>query len=239
MIPYNRHQSVLEYLQKRHSATIKELASALYTSEATIRRDIAKLESEGFVERIYGGVLISGHENSVVPVNVRESANASLKEIVAKKAAQLISDGDTVILDSSTTAFRVCKYIHGKKHVKIITNNLRVCHALADAENITVYCTGGKFIGQSSCFLGPAAEQYIRGINADILLFSSQAISQTGLITDVGEPEIAIRKVMMEQASKQYFLCDSTKFGQMRPFTLCSKDDITGIICDTDLTFAE
>lgn len=239
MLPYDRHQSVLEYLQHRHSATVKELAATLFASEATIRRDIAKLESEGYVERIYGGVLLAGHENAVVPVNVREAANTTGKEIVARKAAELVCDGDTVILDSSTTAFRICKYIRGKKHLKVITNNLRVCEALADAEDISVFCTGGSFAGHSFCFLGPSAEQYIRGINADILFFSSQAISKAGLITDVSEPEIAIRKAMLMQAKRKVFLCDSTKFGIVRPFTLCRKEDVSDIICDTELSFSE
>ena len=239
MLPYDRKKSLLSYLQQHNSSTIKELAAALYASEATVRRDIAQLESEGFVERIYGGVMLAGHENTVVPVNVREAANNISKEIVAKKAAELICDGDTVILDASTTVFRIYKYIRSRKHLKIITNNLRVCEALADAEDISVYCTGGSFIGHSYCFLGSSAEHFIRSVNADLVFFSSQAISQSGVITDVSETEIAMRKAMLSQAARQYFLCDSTKFGLTRPFTLCRKEDITGIICDKELSFSE
>lgn len=239
MLPYDRKKALLSYLQQHHSCTIKELALSLYASEATVRRDIAQLESEGYVERIYGGVLLAGHENAVVPVNVRETANTSGKDIVAKKAAELICDGDTVILDASTTVFRICKYIRSRKHLKVITNNLRVCEALADAEDISVFCTGGSFVGHSYCFLGSAAENYIRNVNADIVFFSSQAISCNGLITDVSEPEIAIRQAMLSHADRQIFLCDSTKFGLIRPFTLCRKEDITDIICDKELTFSE
>ena len=239
MLQYERQKNILEYLERRHSATIKELAAAIYTSEASVRRDIARLESDGYVERIYGGVLLAGHQNSVVPVNVRESSNTSGKEVVAQMAAQIIHDGDTVILDASTTAFRICRHIRDRKHLKIITNNLRVCDTLADAEDIQIYCTGGTFIGSSGCFIGPNAEDFIRKINADLLFFSSQGITEDGRITDVSEQEISIRKVMLKHAKKRYFLCDSTKFGICRPFTLCHKDEIDGIICDTQLHFSE
>jgi len=239
MLQYERQKKILEYLEHRNSATIKELAASVFSSEASVRRDIAYMESNGYVERIYGGVLLAGHQNSVVPVNVREASNTSGKETVAQEAAKRIIDGSTVILDASTTAFRICRHIRNRKHLKIITNNLRVCEALADAENIQVYCTGGTFIGSSGCFVGTHAEEFIRSINADMVFFSSQGITEEGKITDVSEQEISIRKVMLRHAKQRYFLCDSTKFGICRPFTLCHIGDIDDVICDIPLRFTE
>lgn len=237
MLQHERQSNILDYLERHHSATVKELAAAVYASEASVRRDIAKLEAMGRLERIYGGVLLAGHENSVVPVGVREASNSGQKEIVARKAAELIRDGDTVILDASTTAFRICRHILDRKHLNVITNNLRICDALAGAEGIQVFCTGGTFIGHSSCFLGANAEEYLKKVNADLLFFSSQGITEDGLITDVSEPEISMRRAMLRQAEKSVFLCDSTKFGIRKPFTLCHKDDIDLIISDTELIF--
>lgn len=237
MAQYERQKNILDYLERRHSATVKELAAAVYSSEASVRRDIARLESMGRVERIYGAVVLAGHENSVVPVGVRDSSNSSRKEIVAKMAAELIHDGDTVILDASTTAYRICRHILDRKHLNIITNNLRVCEALADAEGIQVFCTGGTFVGHSSCFLGSNAEEFLNKIHADLLFFSSQGITEDGIITDVSESEISMRKAMLRRSAKRIFLCDSTKFGIRKPFTLCCKDDVDRIICDTELEF--
>lgn len=239
MLQLERQKNIMDYLHHHHSATIRELARAVYTSEASVRRDLARLEAGGHVERIYGGVLLAGNKNNVLPLNVRETANAAGKEIVAQKAAQLVKDSDTIILDASSTAYRICHHIRDRKHLRVITNNLKVCQALADCEDIQVYCTGGTFVGHSSCFLGTNAENFIRGVNADILFFSSQAISATGIITDVGEADISMRKVMLSHAKRRVFLCDSSKFGITRPFTLCCKDDVDDIICDVDLTFAQ
>ena len=90
MPQYERQKNILDYLQSNHSATVKELAHAVYASEASVRRDIARLEASGHVERIYGSILLAGHENAVVPVGVREMSNISRKEIVAKMAAERI-----------------------------------------------------------------------------------------------------------------------------------------------------
>lgn len=237
MIQYERHKKILDYLEVHHSATVKELAALLYSSEASIRRDIAKLEAAQRVERIYGSVLLAGHENSVVPVGVRDVSNSERKETVAKLAAQLIHDGDTIIMDASTTVFRICRHILERKHLNVITNNLRICEALAEAEGIRVYCTGGAFVGSSRCFLGASAESFIENINADKLFFSSQGISAQGLITDVSETEISMRRTMMTHARERIFLCDSTKFDIQKPFTLCHKDMVSRIICDQELVF--
>ena len=232
MEQYERQKQILDYLSVHNSSTVKELAAQLYSSEASIRRDISKLETAGRVERIYGSVLLAGHENCVVPVDLRDAANGERKEIIAKRAAEMIHDGDTVILDASTTAFRICRHIRDRKHLSVITNNLRVCEALADAEGIQVYCTGGTFNAGSRCFLGANAEDYIRKIKADLLFFSSQGISDDGIITDVSESEISMRKVMLKHAKKKVFLCDSTKLGIEKPFVMCTKDDVDLILSD-------
>ncbi len=239
MPQYERQKNILDYLQSNHSATVKELAHAVYASEASVRRDIARLEASGHVERIYGSILLAGHENAVVPVGVREMSNISRKEIVAKMAAERIQDGDTVILDASTTTFRICRHILDRKHLNVVTNNLRVCEALGKAEGIQVYCTGGTYNGSSSCFLGANAEEFLQKVHADKLFFSAQGIDESGAITDVSEQEISMRKAMMRQSKQIIFLCDATKFGIRRPFTMCSREDVDEIICDIPLSFPQ
>ena len=234
MLQYDRHRRILDYLQSNHTAKIGTLASALYTSEATIRRDIATLEAEGLVERVYGGVILPQFKNEVVPPSLRDSANSAAKEAIAEEAAVLIHDGDTVIFDSSSTVRRICRHIKRRKNLKIITNNLRICQELQDTD-ITVYCTGGEFFPMRNCFLGPLAEKFIAGINADSLFFSCKGLSDAGFLTDVSEDEISIRTVMLRQANQHFFLCDSSKLHSSYTFSLCHAMEITKILCNTAL----
>jgi DeoR/GlpR family transcriptional regulator of sugar metabolism len=234
MLQYERQQSILDYLKLQHTASIHTLAKHLYTSEASIRRDITALEAEGLVVRVYGGVVLSEHKNEVVPVELREGANSAAKEIIAAEAAKYIHDGDTVFFDSSSTVRRICKHIKNRKQLKIITNNLRICQELKDTD-ITVYCTGGEFYKKLDCFLGPYAERFIASINADSVFFSCKGLSERGNLTDVSEIEIAIRDVMLRHTKAQYLLCDSSKLGQTYAFTLCHADNLTKILCDKEL----
>ena len=231
MIGYERQQKILEYLDGRKSATIRELATALYTSEASIRRDIQALEASGFVNKIYGGVILSKYQNTVVPMGLRDGDHSTVKEELAKRAAQMIKDGDTVILDASSTVRRIVKYMGHLRNVKIITHNLSIISE-CEYPDVRLYCTGGTYSPHNHAFIGPSAENYLRGISADILFFSSQGITEDGIISDVSEEESAIRRVMIEHSKKRYFLCDSSKLGVQKMFKLCHKDDLTGVICD-------
>lgn len=234
MLQYDRQKSIMNYLEQHHSAKISELAAAAYTSEATVRRDIAALESSGLVTKIYGGVILAKFKNEVVPPTLRDSANSAAKEAIAEEAAKLIHDGDTVIFDSSSTVRRICRHIKRRKNLKIITNNLRICEELRDTD-ITVYCTGGEFFPMRNCFLGPHAERFIASVNADSLFFSCKGVSSAGYLTDVSADEISMRSVMLRQARQSFLLCDSSKLESSYTFTLCHSSELTGILCDIPL----
>ena len=234
MITYERQREILNYLREKKFATVSELAGVVWSSESSVRRDIKALELHGYVKQIYGGVVLPEYEHSVVPVSLRENSNSSIKEELAKRAAEHIFDGATIIMDGSSTVRRIIKYIGGYKNLKIITNNQNLFGS-CDNPEVKLYCTGGLFVPQSNIFVGSAAESYIGSINADLLFFSSQAISEEGEISDASEEETALRRVMLSRAKKKVFLCDSSKIGQKRTFTLCNKDDVDVIICDKEI----
>lgn len=234
MLQFERQQSILLYLREHHAAKIGQLAKSIFTSEASVRRDIAAMEAAGLVVRVYGGVVLAEHKNDVVPPALRDSANSAAKEAIALEAASRIHDGDTVIFDSSSTVRRICQHIKKRKNLKVITNNLRICAELQDTD-ITVYVTGGEFYKKRNCFLGPYAERFIASVNADSVFFSCKGLSDAGYLTDVSEDEISLRSVMLRQAKNSYFLCDSSKLGTCSTFTLCHVRDVTQVLCDVPL----
>lgn len=234
MIQYERQKKILEVLKENDTMTIEEIAKKIFFSQSTVRRDIKALEQQGYVHSLYGGVMLSEYRNSIVPVNMRNSSFSSVKESLAKKAAEMIFDGAVVIMDSASTVRRICKYIKPHVRVKIITNNLCLFDE-PHGDNIKMYCTGGLYNSLNRNFVGAGAEKYIKDINADIVFFSSQGLSEDGDITDASEEETALRTIMLEHAKQKVFLCDSSKFGEKKTFRLCNKDDIDVIICDIKL----
>lgn len=233
MIQYERQQRIIDYLTQTSVAKISELARHLYTSEASIRRDIAVLETAGLVTRVYGGVMLSQYQNEVLPVNLREELNAKAKDLIAKRAAQYIHDGETILFDNSSTVRLICNYIRDRKQLKIITNNLSVCNDLKNS-NITVYCTGGEFFANQDCFLGPYAESFLESIHADSCFFSCKGFSDDGILTDVSENEVSIRKRMLQQSDNHYFLCDSSKLGSTYTFRICNAEELTKVILEPE-----
>ena len=234
MLQYERRQSILQYLKQHHSAKIAQLAAGIYTSEASVRRDLAALEAEGLVQRVYGGVVLAQFKNDVIPPELRDGANSAAKEAIAERAAELIHDGDTVIFDSSSTVRRICPHIKKRRNLKIITNNIRICKELQDTD-ISVYVTGGEYFKKRHCFLGPYAERFLENINADAVFFSCKGLSENGFITDVSEEEISLRSVMLRRARNSYFLCDDSKLGVGCIFSLCHISDVTDVICNRSI----
>ena len=234
MIGHVRQQQILTFLEKNKNATVRELTELLHASESSVRRDLEKLENEGLARRVHGGVILSEYRNSVAPLSYRDAENHAIKERLAQRAAAIVQDGATILIDSSSTTWRIVKYLKNRRNLRIITNSLAVFKEL-ESDGIEAYCTGGLFRTQTQDFVGHEAESYIRSVYADFLFFSSNAISLDGEISDVSAEWTSLRRVMLTRARRRVFVCDSSKIGERRVFTLCTKDDIDDIICDTPL----
>ncbi|MBO5939271.1 MAG: DeoR/GlpR transcriptional regulator [Clostridia bacterium] len=234
MIQFERQEKIIAILERKKSSSVRELARELFVSEASIRRDIESLENKGLVKRVYGGVLLSRYQNSSIPIDLRDGDHSAVKEEIARRAAELVHDGDTLFLDASSTVRRMMKYLGHRKNLKIITHNVKIFSEYGGS-NCELFCTGGTYSKVEQTLVGPAAENYLRSVSADLLFFSSQAITEDGEITDSSEEETALRRIMIARSARQYFLCDDSKIGERRIFSVCHKDDITGVICNTAL----
>jgi DeoR family myo-inositol catabolism operon transcriptional repressor len=227
----NRENVISQYLADRGFATIAELAGILYTSEATVRRCVKEMERRGILKCVYGGVIHKEYQMRPVPIRLRDGENHAAKERLARKAAEMIPDHATVLIDSSTTARRICKHILDREGVTVITSSLRVCSELRDSA-VRVLCTGGSLLPRRECFAGHFAEEFVSKVKADYFFFSAQGISESGDITDSSEEEIALRKVMLSVSKNKIFLFDSSKEGRDYPFILCNTAELTAVLKD-------
>ena len=167
---------------------------------------------------------------SEVPISVRRDENSAIKERLCRAAVELIRDNMTVFLDSSTTIEYVLPYLSRFRGLTVITNNPDIPSKLTDTD-ITVYSTGGKLLHHSNSYVGEFAQSMLRGINADLLLFSARGVSLDGKVTN-SSTEDDVHKVMIENAAKTCLLVDSTKIGKTYPFTFCHFFDIDYVVSD-------
>lgn len=235
MLQCQRQEEILSKLEQQRSLNISTLATQLFVSEATIRRDLNTLEKLGLVKRVYGGVILSKYATaSDLPLSLREHESRPQKDLIAAKAANLLHNGATIIMDASSTVQHMIPYLKDYENLTVITNSLKTIQHL-EGSDIRVFCTGGRFIPRNSAFAGPAAINMLENIFADYLFFSAQGLSLSGEITDFSEEETALRKTMLTRVTKSFFLCDSSKIGQSYLFKICNSTDIDKIICNTTL----
>lgn len=235
MIKTVRHEEIIQFLQKKQYANVQEICDAVYASPATVRRDLKALEAERLVRLFHGGAMLAHQDEKDVPLSIREYENRKKKIAIAKKAAEMISFGATVMLDASSTAMYVANYLDPAKEMTVFTNCLRTAVSLCERK-IHAYCIGGAIKRLSLATTGALAEANVKMLQVDYLFFSSQGLDKNGGITDNSEEETMLRKQMLQHAKQRYFLCDSDKLGKRLLFHVCHAADVDGVVSDADLS---
>lgn len=229
MYNLERQEKILKILETKKSISVRLLAQLLFVSEPTVRRDLDSLTRQGKVQRTHGGVVLRKVSDTEIPLMYREDQNNAAKKAIAEKAAKLIRDGDVIFLDASSTVSYLIPHLTGFRDLLVITNSPKTSIRLGE-HNIKNYCTGGLLLMHSVAYVGSETEKFIAGINADLFFFSSRGYTEGGKITDSSESEATVKKAMLQNAERSYYLCDSSKRGKQYAFNVCTLKDLSGII---------
>jgi DeoR/GlpR family transcriptional regulator of sugar metabolism len=230
-----RRSKLLSLLDEKKSISVQETAVLFNVTEETIRRDLKILENQELLIRTHGGAILSDDIKVETPLEIREGINIIGKNAIGRQAAGLVNDGDTILLDASTSSLYVAKYIKDKHGLTVITNAERIIIELADCDDITLISTGGIIRKRSLSCIGRAAENAISSYHADKLFFSCKGFSPRKGLTDSNEQESNIRKMMITCSEKVIFLCDHTKFEKLGYVTTAQLQDIDYMITDIAL----
>lgn len=228
-----RQNQILKLLDDNVYISVNELSRLMFTSPSSIRRDLTHLQNLGYVKRSYGGVSSAEINGQVAGFYNRTEKNVKEKRIIAEKAASLLRNGQSILLDSSTTASFILPYVARLDSATVFTNNLETAIS-AIKQGIRTHCIGGGAINGSVSLGGAEAYRALMDINVDILFFSSQSLSLDGIISDSTEEENFIRRIMLDRAQKTVFLCDSTKFNTSSLYTLAPLDKINFAVFDKE-----
>lgn len=229
MLQIERQEQIMELLGRTPALRIGQIAAALYISEATVRRDVAAMEQKGLVQRVYGGVTLKKED---MPMDFRRQEHAAAKEVIALRAVRMIRDGQTVFLDSSSTAQHLLPHLARFRDLTVITNSHRAVDVLATSK-LRLICTGGDLLPRNMAFVGRVAESVLEQFCPELAFFSSQGVGEDGEITDASEEETALRRVVMRRAVKSIFLCDASKVGKKYLYRLGALSDMDEIITDS------
>lgn len=232
MFTIERQQSIMNLLKSKKSATVTELSQKFYIGEATIRRDLEKLEKKGLLKRTYGGAVLLDGLDSEIPLSIREIEQKDAKDVIGHMAAQLVEDRDIIIMDSSSTVLKMVPHLKGKGKLTVITNGAKTAVDLGVLLHVKVYCTGGMLRENSLSYIGELARRCIDGFFADTLFFSCRAASMEKGLSDINEDEAELRRLMIKNCKKVVLLCDSSKFNKVSFTKICDFEKANFIITD-------
>ena len=209
----SRQQEILNLLYETGKFSVSELASRLYVTEMTIRRDLAAMEKGGFLKRYHGGAILMLDQKEM-PLSQRLMFDEDEKRAPAKKSVKFLKDNMTVFIDSSSTCQYIIPYIATFKNIKIVTNSVKT---LLTASNLHIPCIliGGNYYEPDMCLVGSMTEQYAKELNVDISFFSTAAYSEDGVISDFDENQLFVRKIVLENSKQSVFLCEQNKIGKI------------------------
>ena len=214
MLTIERQEEILDILNKNKSATVEELASELYVSGATIRRDLRAMEKQGLIIRSHGGAMPFKSSAEESAFSIREQANTNAKRTIANLAVRLIKNGDSVFLDSSSTVGLIIPLFNNFNYLSVITTGLRNALLLSQTNNVKIYITGGQIQNHSNSIIGTDTMDYISRIHANMTIISCTGIDLENGVTDSSIEQAKLKQQMRKNSDKVAVLCDSTKFGK-------------------------
>ena len=199
-----------------------------------MRRDLYTLSRAGKLIRTHGGAAYRSERGENLPHAFRERERASAKAIIGRRALSLVSDGDTVMVDASSTAAELLKLLGERRDIAVVTNNAGAPMLLAETA-VKTFVSGGELARGTYAYVGSHAEDFIRSFHADICFFSVRRLTADGELTDNAIAENAIRRVMLAKAKKKVLLLDGGKRGDACLNTLCTLDEIDAVVSEADL----
>lgn len=237
MLAIQRLKEIEKILNEKGSVIISILSKQFDVSEETIRRDLEKLEKTKVLKRVRGGAYLQSESDKQVPVEIREQIYLEEKQEIADKCIDFIEDGDTLMIDSSTTAVCVAQNINKyEKKVTVITNSLKVVEAFQNSKWVKIICIGGGLRKRTKSFIGNQALTQLENLYANKAFVSCTAIHRKFGITDDSERESEIRRKMVENSEKAFLIADRTKFDNLESHLICRLEKLEAIITDQKLS---
>lgn len=235
MFPEERRREIVAGLKRDGRCLVADLARRLEVSEVTIRQDLDILEKEGVLRRTHGGAILNVKIGMERPFQVEETSHKAEKERIAAAAVDLVSSGDTLILDVGTTVTAAARQlVEQKKKPTVFTNGLNIAAILEADPDITTVVTGGTLRPKQHSLVNPFAEFILPRIQADIALIGVSGVEADHGVTNVNVAEAEMKALFVRAARRRVVLADSSKIGKVALAKFADLNEIDLLITDAD-----
>jgi DeoR/GlpR family transcriptional regulator of sugar metabolism len=229
MLPETRRRAIAEQLRAKGAGSVADLEQEFEVSSMTIRRDLRELDRQGLIKRTHGGAVapeVAAHEDSFIQ---RLGVEIAAKERLAVAAAALITPGETVFIDSSTSGYCVARQMAGTGiQAAVVTNSVAVMQLFATTDaNVELTGSGGLLRRLTLSLVGPNAVRTVREHFADKLFLSVKGLTRDGSLTDPDTLECEVKRAMIERAEQSILLLEPRKLETHGSHLIAGCDDVS------------
>lgn len=235
MIPAERQQLILSLVRENGGViSLQQLITALGVSHMTVRRDVQKLEQDGTVVQVSGGIELSKKLLSEPSHNAKAGMASDEKHRIGNKAADFIPENSCIYLDAGTTSLALAQCIFERSDLTIITNDFEVINYLIPRTKSSLIHVGGQVLNNNCSTVGPLASKIIESLSIDVAFLSASSWDSRGVTTpDIGK--VAVKQAVLKASKKHVLICDSSKYGKVATFIAFALDALDVVISDQAL----
>ncbi|WNS44265.1 DeoR/GlpR family DNA-binding transcription regulator [Paenibacillus sp. MMS20-IR301] len=233
MFEEERKRSILQFVNEHTRASVQELSQELSVSESTVRRDLKELEEAHLLKRTHGGAVSLQSVNFEAAIPDKEDRFLDEKLRIARKAVEMIQEGDAILLDGGTTTLQIARALKSFRNLKVITNSIMALNELKDCRNIEVSITGGMLRPDTMAFVGPMTERSLDMVRVDKAFLGTNGLDLREGITTPNMLEAATKRKMISVAKQSILLADHSKIGQISFCKVADLKEIDHYILDT------
>lgn len=230
-----RQAHIARIVEEHGRARVSDLATRFGVSSVTIRKDLLVLEADGRVIRQHGGAIVPDRSRPELAFEIRERLQQDEKSRIGAAAADLVQDGESIVMDASTTALAVGRRLRvrgGWTQLTVITNGLRMASELAGSSGITVLMLGGRVRWEAMSVVGQLGDGLFSRINVQKAFVGAAGFTIESGLSDVTDEEAQIKRSMIAAAREVIAVVDSTKWERAAFATFCPIDKVDVVLTD-------
>jgi DeoR family transcriptional regulator of aga operon len=232
-----RRERIVALLREQGSVQIPALAQILGVSTQTLRKDLNFLDRKRICTRSTGGAILHSGAASTTEdaIDVKRTLFASEKVSIGRRAAALISDGESVLLDSGTTTLQVARHLNPEDSLVVVTNDVGIMNELTGRDSVQLVFLGGTLRRKSLSFYGSQTERTVRDLHVDKLFLAADGFDTEKGITTHFEPEAQLNRMMCAAAKEIIVVTDSSKFGRLCLHSVLEPQGISKVVTDAGI----
>ncbi len=224
-----RRARILEILEREQRVEVADLAERFSVSEDTVRRDLRDLGVQGLIRKTHGGAM--RHIASAPPYEARLAQASEVKMAIGRQAAELVEDGDSIIIDSGTTTLCLAQSLTVSR-LRVLTNSLEIARVFVERPEYELIVLGGRYDPVHRELVGPATVEQLARYRVDKLFMGMTALDRQNGVTDISEADAALKRAMIQISQQVIGLADHTKIGRVSFSWVAPASDIDVLITD-------